>query len=93
MTEQKERLVKDYIVHLRIGTVAVITAGLVTTLIGVGVAYQKVQGSITHLNAKTDLYAERYDAFQTRVNTNEKNYIEIKTRLDAIMSSIIDLKK
>jgi hypothetical protein len=73
---------------IKVGTVAVITASAVTVIFGMGVGYQKIVGRMNHLDAKTDLYAERYDIIEFRVSENEKSidnhYIEIMTKLTNI---------
>ena len=88
MVHEKITTVKEHILKIKVGTIAVITASAVTVIFGMGISYQKIVGRMNHLDAKTDLYAERYDVIEGRVSNNEKaidnHYIEIITKLSNI---------
>ena len=93
---QETSTVKDYVVKLKIGTVAVITTVMVSSLVGVGIGYEKIQARLRHLDAKTGLYQQQFDNLETRVSSNENlisgNYRELTTILKAMSANIVEIK-
>lgn len=88
MVYKQETTCKDYVVKAKLGTVIVVVTAMVSSLIGAGIAYEKIQARLRHLDGKTEMYAERYDKIEARVSQNEKqidnHYIEIMTKLTNI---------
>ncbi len=87
MGEQKP--LKEIPITIKVGTIIT----LVSVLIGFGIAWEKIQARLRHLDGKTDLYAERYDVVMDRLAENEKSYIKIETQLNSIEALILDVKQ
>ena len=87
-----EKTVKDYTIHLKIGTVAVICTVVFSSLVACGMAYEKIQASLRHLNAKTSLYQQQFDALENRVDSNDIQFAEIKKDLSNIETMLVDIK-
>lgn len=90
--EETTSLTKDYIVHFKIGTIVVLCAFAVSSLVGVGIAYEKVQARLRHLDAKTEVYQTQFDELEHRVDSNDIQFVEIKKDLCSIETILIDIK-
>ena len=84
--------IRDYVFKIKVGTVAVAMITLVSILFGAGVCYEKIQARLRHLDGKTDIYAERFDDLQKRVNENDVKFAEIQKDLASIESILLELK-
>jgi hypothetical protein len=93
MVHKQETTVRDYVVKMRIGTVVVITTVMVSSLVGVGVGWEKIQARLRHLDAKTDVYREKFDALEKRVSGNDIQFAEIKKDLTNIETLLLELKQ
>ena len=88
---EEKKLTKDYIVHLKLGTAVVICTVVFSSLIGAGVAYEKIQARLRHLDAKTELYREQFDALENRVDDNDIKYAEIMKDLNILVIQFLPL--
>ena len=91
-----EKLLKDYRVTIKFGTILVAVISIVSAVFTIGVAYEKIQARFRHLDAKTSLYGTQFDALETRVSNNENiianNYIELTTILKSMNENLKDIK-
>jgi len=93
MGEKTKQLLKDYSFHISITSIVLIAS----FLISIGIGYEKMQAKIKHIDGKTDLYAERWEQIERRVDNNEKqielHYLEIITRLKSLETSGQEIKQ
>ena len=92
MNQIKETTIKDYIIHLKLGTVVVICTVVFSSLVGCGIAYEKIQARLRHLDAKTNLYQQQFDALENRVDSNDIQFAEIKKDLNSIEKTLLEIK-
>lgn len=90
--EERRQTAKDYIVTFKLGTIAVLVTLMFSTLVGIGVAYEKVQARLRHLDAKTELYQTQFDALEDRVDNNDVQFAEIKKDLCNIEAILLEIK-
>jgi hypothetical protein len=88
-----EKLFNEGIIRLKTGTVIVVVFSLVASLIGSGVAWEKIQARLRHLDGKTDVYNTRFTELEKRVSANDVKFAEIQANLKNIESLILDVKQ
>lgn len=87
------QVINDNVIKIRVGTLAVITSVIVSTLIGSGIAYEKVQARLRHLDGKTEVYSERFTALEKRVDENDIKFAEIKKDLNYITEILLEVRE
>ena len=85
--------IKKHSFKIQVGTAIVVLLFCVGTTYKVTKAFNDVEKSIEHIKGKTDLYNERYDEMERRVDTTELNYVEIKTKLLNIETLLMEMKQ
>jgi hypothetical protein len=82
---------------IQIGTAIFVLVATVSFFVTQDRRIQAIESRIKHLDAKTELYAERYDAQVEKQNATELNLVAIETKLaniEAMLTEIrLDLKK
>jgi hypothetical protein len=92
MTE-KLRDIKDSFISIKTGTITAILLSVIGTAGVAGVGWEKIQARLRHLDGKTDLYAERFDALEKRVDSNDIKFAEIQKDLSSIESILLEIKQ
>lgn len=93
MVETKITTVKDYVISVRVGTAIAVLVVTISTLISMGIGYEKIQARLRHLDGKTDVYAERFDALSKRVDGNDVQFAEIKKDIKSIEAILVEIKQ
>jgi hypothetical protein len=88
-----EKLFNEGIIKLKTGTVIVVVFSMMSALVGAGVAWEKIQARLRHLDGKTDVYNERYTELEKRVSANDVKFAEIQSTLKSIETNLIEIKQ
>jgi hypothetical protein len=92
MTE-KLKDIKDTFVNIKTGTITAIFLAVIGSAVTAGVGWEKIQARLRHLDGKTDLYAQRFDSLEKRVDSNDIKFAEIQKDLSSIESILLEIKQ
>ena len=84
--------IKNHAVKITVATATVILVSVITFSFNIGAEFKTLETKDIYLTSKTDLYAERWEAVETRVSENEKSidvhYTEIITLLEGMKEKL-----
>ena len=93
MVETKIKTISEHVVSVKVTTVVAVAVVSISFLISLGIGYEKIQARLRHLDGKTDVYAERFDALSKRVDGNDVQFAEIKKDIKSIESILVEIKQ
>jgi hypothetical protein len=93
MVETKIKTISEHIVSVKVTTVVAVAVVAVSFLISLGIGYEKIQARLRHLDAKTDVYSERFDELRGRVDKNDIQFAEIQKDIKGIETILVEIKR